>query len=93
MRAIPRRNMAVTEQELRAKLYEVESRLDEARAESDPVRIAELIPACNELVDALRALLPDDAELGTQQNPHKRVDMIDVDQIPVPIVGPGGGVP
>jgi hypothetical protein len=92
MKEIPRRNMAVNEQELRARLFEVESLLDEARAASDPARIAELIPARNELVDALRALLPGDAELGTQQNPDKRLDMIDVDQIPVPIVGPGGGV-
>jgi len=84
--------MAVTEQELRVKLYEVESRLDEARAEGNSVRLAELIPERDALADELRALLPEDAELGTQHNPDKRLDMIDVDQIPVPIVGPGGGV-
>lgn len=84
--------MAATERELRTRLFEVDTLVDEARANGDAVRLAELASIREELADGLRALLPADAELGTQHNPDKRLDMIDVDQIPVPIVGPGGGV-
>jgi len=84
--------MAATEQELRAKLFEIDTMLDTARGEGDTGRVAELVPVRTELVNELRALLPADAELGVQQNPDKRLDLIDIDQVPVPIVGPGGGV-
>lgn len=78
---------SLTEVELRKKLYELDSALDAARQEADSVSKLASLAAERQAVQVQLDLLLPPGEMGYQRNDDDRLDKIDIDQVPIPIVG------
>lgn len=80
-----------TEVTLRTRLYELDSAIDAARQEKDSVpKLASLAAQRQEVHDQLDILLPP-GDMGYQHNEDRRRDKMDIDQVPIPVVGDSGG--
>ena len=82
-------DISPSEAGLRAKLYELDVAMDAARADDDADRLVELAGKREEIVAQLRALLPADAELGTQHNEDRDYDKAAFVDTPILIQGDG----